>query len=329
MPKGTKKDDSNGTETKTDATPSLQAAIPTGEIKRKDLISPILSSLDPDSTSDKEVERDDKIRAYLTQLFSKHPIADSYNVLIQYDEGRMVRSDTDYIYSAAASFIDKKPILLVLYSTGGVIESAYLIGKLCREYSSNRFCVVVPRLAKSAATLICCAADEIHMGSLSELGPIDPQIDDMPALGLKATVEHIAALMMSHPYAADMFAKYLKYSLNPVQIGYYERIGESACQYAERLLRSHETNLSQPPEKIARDLVYTYKDHGFVIDKAEATTVFGAQVVKQNTPEYSFGNELYGSLIFISRVADIKDHNFYFIGSKDTKPTFVKRKKRR
>ena len=80
----------------------------------------------------------------------------------------MIKSDADFIYSAAANFKEKKPILLILYSSGGQIGSAYLIGKLCQEYAQGKFMVVVPRQAKSAATLLCCAANEIHMGSLSE-----------------------------------------------------------------------------------------------------------------------------------------------------------------
>jgi len=40
-------------------------------------------------------------------------------------------------------------------------------------------------------------------------------------------------------------------------------------QYAEKLLNTHSTNLPRPAKEIASELVYKYKDHGFVIDKAE------------------------------------------------------------
>lgn len=39
--------------------------------------------------------------------------------------------------------------------------------------------------------MLALGADEIHTGIISELGPIDPQIGDYPALGLGAAVEHI------------------------------------------------------------------------------------------------------------------------------------------
>ena len=214
---------------------------------------------------------------------------------------------------------------MVLTSTGGVIDSAYLIGKLCREYTKGKFVVVVPRQAKSAATLLCCAADEIHMGSLSELGPIDPQIEQLPALGLKASVTHICDLIKDNPHASDMFAKYLHSSLDPVQLGYYERVAESAAQYAERLLKTHASSLNKTPGEIAKVLVYYYKDHGFVIDKSEALEVFGNKTIKINTPEYRLGNTIYETLSIISRVSRALEYNFYLIGSVDSQLHFTKR----
>lgn len=237
----------------------------------------------------------------------------------------MVKSDADRIYSATRSFTEEKPLLLVLHSNGGDVGSAYLIGKLCREYSHGKLVVVVPRRAKSAATLICCAADEIHMGSLSELGPIDPQIDGLPALGLKSSIQHIADMVGANPRAAEMFAKYLSYSVQPIHLGYYERVAESAVQYAERLLKSRCGKLEGDPGRIANDLVYTYKDHGFVIDHDEARSIFGGEMVKRNTPEYDLGNAVYNTMEFISWSADFQGHDFYFIGSV---PVFLKRRRR-
>lgn len=88
----------------------------------------------------------------------------------------------------------------------------------------------------------------------------------MPALGLKNSIEHITDLVSKNPKSSEMFAKYLELTVEPVQIGYYERVAESAVQYAERLLEKHKSTLSSDPSIIAKKLVYGYKDHGFVID---------------------------------------------------------------
>lgn len=215
------------------------------KIPLKDMFKATHTSLLPDAPEGSAGKRDDLIRLFLKQTIEEHKISKAYNILILHDEGRMIKSDADHIYSAATAFCDKKPLMLVLYSSGGVIDSAYLIGKLCRECATEKFVVVVPRQAKSAATLICCAADEIHMGSLSELGPIDPQVGNFPALGLKSAVEHIAELLKGYPHAVDMFAKYLHLSLDPIHLGYCERVAESAAQYAERLLKAHEKNFKK------------------------------------------------------------------------------------
>jgi hypothetical protein len=293
----------------------------------REVIDKIVASLKAEAPEGSDKARNNMVKKYLEDSFSQHEISKSYNVLILYDEGRMVKSDADHIYSAATSFEERKPLLLILYSTGGVVDSAYLIGKLCREYSNEKLVIVVPRQAKSAATLICCAADEIHMGSLSELGPIDPQIDGLPALGLKNSVEHIADLVKKYPQSSGMFAKYLHLSVNPLHLGYFERVAESAVQYAERLLRPHSGNLKQSPQKIAYNLVYSYKDHSFVIDKSEATEIFGDEVIVSDSKEYKFGNSIYKKLKFISRVADIMDYYFYLIGAITSEPNFKKKSK--
>lgn len=69
-----------------------------------------------------------------------------------------------------------KKIVLILNSAGGIGEAAERIVNVCRAYSGGQFEVIVPHMAKSAATLICFGASIIHMSSTGELGPVDPQI---------------------------------------------------------------------------------------------------------------------------------------------------------
>ena len=248
----------------------------------------------------------------------------NYNWLIIYDPVTMVRSDIDNIYKAINSFKTKSDIGLIVNSGGGHIEPAYLISKLCRESSKRKFVAVVPRRAKSAATLLCCGADEIHMGQLSELGPIYPQFNDLPALGLKNAVQHVAELASQYPKAAEMFAKYLSSSLSLANLGYYERVAESAVQYAERLLKKRITPLNGNPQKVATQLVYGYKDHGFVIDSAEAESIFGAAMIKGGTSEYDLANSVYEWLSLIESTSKSAGYGFYMYGHPESEPSFYK-----
>jgi len=295
-------------------------------ITRDSVIQSMITGCNDNSTPEQKTECFNVIKTYLQQIAREHDCLKEYNLIILHDSGTLVKSDADRIYNAITRFKEKKPILLVLYSGGGQAGSAYLIGKLCIDYAEGKFVIAVPRMAKSAATLICCAANEIHMGSLSELGPIDPQINDLPALGLKYSIEHIAELVKRYPASSDMFAQYLNSSLPLINLGYYERVAESAMQYAEKLLSTHANVLAKTPKEIANELVYKYKDHSFVIDKSEGEEIFGKKVIRSNTKEYDLGNDLYVALSFINRIADIMGNQFYFTGSLDSEPVFNKRR---
>lgn len=72
--------------------------------------------------------------------------------------------------------MDGKELVLILNCPGGDGLAAERIVNLCRAYSPNGFSVVVPKMAKSAATMVCLGANNILMSHTSELGPIDPQI---------------------------------------------------------------------------------------------------------------------------------------------------------
>lgn len=66
-------------------------------------------------------------------------------------------------------------ITLFLHSAGGILETAIKIVDIIEQYA-NHFNVVVPFMAKSAASLICLSAEKIYLTTLAELGPIDPII---------------------------------------------------------------------------------------------------------------------------------------------------------
>ncbi len=73
--------------------------------------------------------------------------------------------------------LKNRELLLVLNCPGGEALAAERIITICRSFSSDKgYSVMVPKQAKSAATMICLGAKQIMMSTTSELGPIDPQI---------------------------------------------------------------------------------------------------------------------------------------------------------
>lgn len=237
-----------------------------------------------------------RFRDEFQKILSKHKgVLSNYCFLAIIDSESILGTyDLDQIFSALLKLNPErdKDVALMLLCRGGNIEPAYQISKLCKAFSKDRFVVLIPRFAKSAATLLAIGADEIHMGPLGQLGPIDPQLGGLPALGVSQALESIAKLSERFPGSSDMFARYLRMALTVEQIGYCERISESAAQYAERLL-STKPSVSKKAAAIARELVHEYKDHDFVIDLEEARQHLGADWICTDTPELVVAEELY------------------------------------
>lgn len=80
--------------------------------------------------------------------------------------------------------IKTREIYLILHSPGGSAESAESIVKYLRS-KFDQIVVIVPHMAKSAATMLACAADEIIIAKHGEFGPIDPQFVLQTPLGVR------------------------------------------------------------------------------------------------------------------------------------------------
>jgi len=256
------------------------------------------------------------VEKHLHKLSEQHHMGD-YEVLYLFDAERSISSHhSNDLYEAAADGGKNKNILLIIQSGGGRIEPAYLISKTCKRLARDKFVVVVPRRAKSAATLISLGADEIHMGLMSELGPIDPQIRGYPALGLTNALNKVAELAAKFPRSSDMWSKYLGANLDLNDLGYFDRVTESAAQYAERLMRDKVLPEGKTVPSIASHFVNHYKDHSFVIDYDEATSLLGSSTVKTDTREYAFGNSVYNFLNLLELALNAFQHKeFALVGN--------------
>lgn len=232
----------------------------------------------------------------------------NYLPLFLFDDADSINHfHADRLYSAAsANKEDRRDILLVVQSRGGSIEPAYLASKALKRLSKQKFVAVVPRRAKSAATLICLGADEIHMGVMSELGPIDPQFGGLPALGLGNALEVIADLTCKFPGSATLFSDYVAKQAPLKMLGYYQRVSESAVQYGERLLAKKFAGDDKRPHEISDKLANHYKDHSFVIDVDEALELLGDDMIKLGTPEYLAGDEIYRYLDLIEFIVGME-----------------------
>jgi hypothetical protein len=91
----------------------------------------------------------------------------------------MQTADIPNLETILSSVSGAEQINLLLHSPGGDGTIVEKMVDMCRAHLSGqnrKLRVIVPNIAKSAATVLALGADQILMGYCSELGPIDPQV---------------------------------------------------------------------------------------------------------------------------------------------------------
>ncbi len=193
-------------------------------------------------------------------------------------------------------------VVLLLMTLGGEPDAAYRLARYLQN-KFERFSIFIPSMCKSAGTLVAIGAHEIIIGPFGELGPLDVQfykVDELDEIssGLIAqaaisSLETTAIAMFERYFtklqrksgglitlrtatniASDFVAKLLSpvyAQINPFSIGENDLAMRVAKDYAERLT-NHSGNLKSP--EALQMLVEGYPAHDFVIDRAEAETLF-------------------------------------------------------
>ncbi|WP_218824454.1 SDH family Clp fold serine proteinase [Asanoa hainanensis] len=149
----------------------------------------------------------------------------------------------DAIFAANVTYLEEllfdaevgRPLHLMIASPGGDGEAAVRMVRSIRTRCSQ-LTVIVPDLAKSAATLICLGADRILMGPAGDLGPVDPQFQIRRSLvsarEIVAAVAEAEARIKAAPDTYPLFAALL----SDVNLLMVEQ-ARSAIQRSEGLVR--------------------------------------------------------------------------------------------
>lgn len=234
-----------------------------------------------------EKERDSKVIIYFSRnLLNANEVTNFYQ-----------------LFSGNSSF---KNLDLILHSNGGIADDAFKMCRLCRQHTKQRFGVLVPYRAKSAATLVALGSDELVMGPASEIGPVDPMIyirmQDgnkylIPAHSIKDGLDFFEGRIETQPKTALLYSQLLE-NLDPTVIGAYQRAIDSSRQYAETLLTDGLLK-GKPKKKIeetAKALSERYKSHGFVIDRNIAKQEYELNVVDASESLWDAMWQIYNTL---------------------------------
>lgn len=73
---------------------------------------------------------------------------------------------------------------LILHTPGGQIAATESLVNYLRKLFGTNIRAIIPQIAMSAGTMIACSCKEIIMGKQSNIGPIDPQFNGIPAQGV-------------------------------------------------------------------------------------------------------------------------------------------------
>jgi serine dehydrogenase proteinase len=198
---------------------------------------------------------------------------------------------------------------LIVQSSGGDIHAAYLIMSMLRERMNKgkgKLVVCVPSRAQSAATLLCLGADQILLGDLAALGPLDAQIrmgvtdagtpNYISALHLLKALSRLqefslesftamASHLDAHQASHDTQVKYgIKYShaitrplfehIQSGEVGYWDQMLKTGEEYGRRLLERGdlvmediEISRKDHIKSIVHQMVFEYPSHELVIDR--------------------------------------------------------------
>jgi ClpP class serine protease len=96
--------------------------------------------------------------------------------------------DSEEVIRAIEMTAEKMPIDFVLHTPGGLVLAAEQIASALAAHPAA-VTVYVPHYAMSGGTLIALAADRIVMSPSAVLGPVDPQIGELPVASILAAVQ--------------------------------------------------------------------------------------------------------------------------------------------
>ncbi|MFH1955336.1 MAG: hypothetical protein ABIJ36_00295 [Patescibacteria group bacterium] len=187
---------------------------------------------------------------------------------------------------------------LFLYSTGGDTMVPWRLVSMIREYC-NKFSVLIPYKAHSAATMIALGADEIVMSDLSEISPIDPATANVfnpqdpknPQNKIPISVEDVMAYfdlaknkfgIKNDEQLAGIFNKFVEASpqIHPLALGNVNRTHNLIRMLAKRLLKSHKLPVKEEEiEKLVDYFTEKLYSHQYYIGRKEAKEDLGLKTV--------------------------------------------------
>lgn len=191
----------------------------------------------------------------------------------------------DVLYECLRSLGRIENLDLVLLTRGGYITTTRRIALLLREYT-ERLTILAPYRVRSSGTLLCLSADELILGPLAELSPLDPGINatEPPPPNAQGTVS-AADIRAFQQMAEDWFGvadkedrlqvlAMVAQRFFPTSLSAFYRSDLMTRQIAMELLAYQLPQAeAEVRQRIVDQLVGGYYAHDYIITRADALSL--------------------------------------------------------
>ena len=164
--------------------------------------------------------------------------------------------DSEAVLRAIRTTPDDRPLDIVLHTPGGLVLASEQIAYAVRDHP-GKVTVLVPHYAMSGGTLVALAADEIRMDAAAVLGPVDPQLGDLPAasivcVAVRKPLERLDDRTLIMADVAEKAVRHMKDVVRSLVVSRMEPA--KADSLAEELAGGHYTHDDPITLSEARDL---------------------------------------------------------------------------
>jgi hypothetical protein len=143
---------------------------------------------------------------------------------------------------------------LILHTPGGNIATTETLVDYLKRMFGRNMRAIVPQIAMSAGTMIACACREILMGKHSNLGPVDPQRNGIPAAGVIAEFGKAYNEIMANPQTANVWQFILR-QYTPSFLGHCENAVDWAKSFVQEELKNNMFYRRANRENLAQNVV--------------------------------------------------------------------------
>lgn len=153
-----------------------------------------------------------------------------------------------------------KGLDLLLHTPGGDVAATESIVDYLQQMFAGNVRAIVPQLAMSAGTMMACSCKEIVMGKQSSLGPVDPQINGIPAHGILEEFGRALRETQANPATIPVWqAIVAKY--HPALIGECEKAIQWSDEMVRDWLRRNMFRDEKDPQALIDAIVVELTDH--------------------------------------------------------------------